>query len=207
MANKKTREEKIQERNQKNALGLTYDEQKKIGRRAHEMSDITWAGRLYSKYPYWNKKLTSVVFVALLISVLSLLTMWISVIARKPALLIGVYPDAEMLCFPRLRTVSGAESLTHNSYKDKCDELQRRAGRKWQAANAQLDASDPASIGDITRKIEYKDIEYSFNNSMLMKERERQAAAARANIPAYQQSALPPSQPPVVPGVTPSAVP
>ena len=200
---------KNKDKNEKNALGLTYAEQKKIGHRSYSMSDIVWAGRLYAKYPYWNRRLTHIVCVSLLICCLSLFAMWISVIMRKPALLVGVYPNAEMLCFPRLRTSSGGESSTHNSYKDKCDELIRRVGRSWQVENAQLDASDRLAVGDISQNQQYKNIEQAVQDILTRKAQEKAAALSDERRRAVTSSSYytDPNAPENIPGITPDITP
>lgn len=135
--------------------GLTYKEFKNVGKGGLELNDIAWAGRLYPKMPYWSKRLGQLVTLCFIITVLSLGIMWISVLMRSPALLLGVYPDGEVVCFPRLRNQTGQVVGLDKVYQKSCSAIDARVGRKWQLDNSNTE-SDTAAIGDIHTQVKYK---------------------------------------------------
>lgn len=138
--------------------GLTYKQFRNANKRGLELNDLAWAGRLYSKMPYWNQKLSTITTTCFVVTVLSLFVLLGSVLLRTPALLLGVYPDGEVVCFPRLLNKNGQESNLDNSYKKICSFIDARVGRKWQVNNSQAQ-SDQAAVGDITTKVHYKTVE------------------------------------------------
>ena len=138
--------------------GLTFKQFKDVGKRGWELNDISWAGRLYSKYPYWFKRLSQLTMILLFISVASLAVIWGSIFMRTPALLLGVYPEGQVVCFPRLIKVSGARSELHPSYADSCSMLDKRAGMMWQTENPDA-VSDVEAVGNLSNKVQYKTID------------------------------------------------
>lgn len=148
--------------------GLNFKQFRNAGRRGLEMSDIAWAGRMYSKMPYWNARLNRFTTVLLGVSVLCLGAMWVSVLMRQPALLLGVYPDGEVVCFPRLRTSDGQVSPIHPSYEGLCRRIDERMGKKWQVNNAES-ISDVSAIGNLKNAVQYtpvKEIEAKIRSAI-----------------------------------------
>lgn len=128
--------------------GLTYKQFRMVGKVGLWMNDLAWAGRLYSKYPYWFKRLTQLVYAALIISLLSLVVIWMAILLRPPVLLLGVYPDARVVCMPRILDEFGNIVARHSSYGPTCAALFNKAGLQWVAEEVKkqggrLPSSDP----------------------------------------------------------------
>lgn len=175
--------------------GMTFKEFRNAGRRPIDASDLVWAGRLYPKFPYWNRRLSNLSVGFMLVAVLSLAGVWGSVLLRKPALLLGVYPDGEIICFPRLRTLSGEPSTLHPVYVDQCAKIDERVGRKWQTNNTDA-ISDAAAIGNMNAQVVYKNVADIIQSRPVA----TQQAQVVAPAPAYSAPALDVNG---VPGVTP----
>ena len=170
--------------------GLTYKQFRNANKRGLELNDMAWAGRLYSKMPYWNKKLSSLTTICFTITILSLFVLLTSVLMRTPALLIGVYPDGEIVCFPRLLDKNGQENPLDSSYDKICSSIDARVGRKWQVDNSKAQ-SDKEAVGDITTKTKYhtvEDVEKTLAPQSL-----QPVSPSLAPNPASQSPAVPPS--------------
>lgn len=168
--------------------GLTFKQFRRIGHVPLEMNDIAWAGRIFPMAPYWFKRLSLLTFIFLLISALSLGATLTSVLLRKPALLLGVYPDGEIICFPRLRTSTGALSTLHPSYEPLCNSLDVRAGKKWQLDNAQKNESGTSQVGNIDKKVVYKAIDEITGLLPISKPQPVQEKAELPQLPAFYQN-------------------
>lgn len=130
--------------------GMSYKEFRHSGKVGLWMNDVAWAGRLFSKYPYWWKRLSFVVSAALIISVLSLAAIWLSILLRPPVLLLGVYPDARVVCMPRVVNYQGQSVPRHSSYNERCGALFVKSGLLWVVEEARktggvLPSSDPTA--------------------------------------------------------------
>lgn len=130
--------------------GMNFKQFRLSGKVGLWMNDLAWAGRLFSKYPYWWTRLSFLVSTALAISVLSLAAIWLSILFRPPVLLLGVYPDARVVCMPRIVNQSGQQVPRHSSYNERCASLFVKAGLIWVVEEAkktggQLPSSDPAA--------------------------------------------------------------
>ena len=111
--------------------GLTFKQFRTVGLSGVEMNDVAWAGRMYPVSAYWFRRLSRVLQALLVLCGASLLVIAVSVYLRPPALLIGVYPDGQMICFSQLVSTTGAPVPVHKSYAELCASLDKRTGRKW----------------------------------------------------------------------------
>lgn len=111
--------------------GLTFAEFKKINRTPIAMSDIAWSGRLFSSSQFWNSFFTKGIFYFSLVSVVCLAIIWVSLFLRPPALLLGVYPDGQMVCFPNLIDRKGQKVALDPAYFDLCSSLNKKGGARF----------------------------------------------------------------------------
>lgn len=130
--------------------GLTFKQFRNAGKIGLWMSDMAWAGRLYTKYGFWWNVLTKLVYAMLAISILSLALIWGSILLRPPVLLLGVYPDARVVCMPRILDEYGNVVQRHKSYNNTCAALFVKAGLTWVSEESKkndgkLPSTDPRS--------------------------------------------------------------
>lgn len=138
--------------------GLTFKEMKMVGKKSIALNDIAWAGRLYSKFHPIFEDLTKAIVVMLSISAICLAAIWISIFMRTPALLLGVYPSGQVICFPRLVTVDGKPTTLHSSYHDMCSSLEAKVGSKWQVDSSATQSDDQA-VGRIDEDVKYSTVQ------------------------------------------------
>lgn len=130
--------------------GMTFKEFRNANKVGLWMNDVAWAGRLYTKYPYWWEKLSKVVYIMLALSVLSLVLIWGSILLRPPVLLLGVYPDGRVVCMPRILDENGNRVIRHSSYNSLCGTLFNNAGLSWvleesKKNGGQMPSTDPSA--------------------------------------------------------------
>lgn len=143
--------------------GLNFKQFRIAGKSGIELSDIAWAGRLYPKYPMIWKRLNQLIVGLCAISILSLVIVWVSILTRPSALLMAVYPNSQVVCFPRLVNVKGQQVQLDREYMKLCSNLDIRSGKMWQTQNRTFN-SDTQAVGNfapsnsVANKIEYKKI-------------------------------------------------
>lgn len=146
MAKKK----KPQKKPQKYFGGLSYGELLRVNKVGFWFNDLTWAGRLYKRYPSWIKRLSMVITISLSLGIISLVLIWGSIITRAPVLLLGVYPDGRVVCMPRIYNRDGTIAKRHKSYGNMCSNLFDKAGLSWvveeaKKNNGKMPHTDPAA--------------------------------------------------------------
>ena len=115
--------------------GMTFKEFKNAGKFSLNLSDAVWAGRLFYKFPILFKNLNRGIVIMMSISILCLAVIWGSIFMRTAPLLLGVYPNGQIVCFPRLINTQGQAVSLDKSYKNLCKSLDDRDGMKWQNNN------------------------------------------------------------------------
>jgi hypothetical protein len=184
--------------------GMTYKQFRNAGKVGLWMNDLAWAGRLFSKIPYWWGRMSMVVWVALAICILSLGGIWASILLRPPVLLLGVYPDGRVICMPRVLDQQGHRVARHKSYNKDCATLFSKAGLEWvveqsRQAEGRMPSTDPMAEKEDPRpefRAPTTTTEY-IQKTM----RERQTSRQRAAVNALNAQTAPPS--PAVPPTTP----
>jgi len=126
---------------------LTFKQFRNVGKNGVELSDIAWAGRLFTKYPRIWATTTRLVAVFCSITILSLAVIWLSIFTRPPALLLAVYPNSQVVCFPRLIDNQGKRVQVNKSYQQLCQNLDIRSGKMWQTEN-RMSQSDNSAVGN-----------------------------------------------------------
>lgn len=170
--------------------GMTFKEFRNANKIGLWMNDVAWAGRLYTKFPYWWSRLARLVYIALALSMLSLALIWGSILMRPPVLLLGVYPDGRVVCMPRILDQNGQRVARHKSYNAQCAALFQNAGLQWvidetRKNNGQMPSTDPAAeqtdpsaeFGAVVTSIDY------FDELMLERQVERQRSNAETFVP------------------------
>lgn len=146
--------------------GLTFKQFRNVGKSGIELSDVAWAGRLIPKLPHIWSVLVKFITVLCALTVLSLLVVWVSILTRPPALLMAVYPNSQVVCFPRLIDNKGQRVTLDKRYVGLCDTLNTRSGKMWQTQNSD-EKSDTSAVGDIKAEVQYKQIkdlpQFDFN--------------------------------------------
>lgn len=146
--------------------GLTYKQFRAAGKNGLELSDIAWAGRLYPKYPLIWKRINQLIVALCCISILCLAVVWVSIFTRPPALLMAVYPNSQVVCFPRLINLKGQQVQLDRAYLPLCTNLDTRSGKMWQIEN-RSSKSDNQAVGNFkpsastavaSKPVEYKKI-------------------------------------------------
>lgn len=143
---------------------LTFKQFRNVGKSGIELSDIAWAGRLYPRYPLIWKRLNQVIVALCAVTILSLVVVWASILTRPPALLMAVYPNSQVVCFPRLITPKGQQMQLDKEYARLCANLDIRSGKMWQTQN-KSSKSDNQAVGNFipaaspeAKQVEYKKI-------------------------------------------------
>lgn len=143
--------------------GLTFKQFRNANKNGIELSDIAWAGRLYPRYPLMWKRVNQLIVVLCCLTILSLIVVWASILTRPPALLMAVYPNSQVVCFPRLINLKGQQVQLHKKYMQLCANLDIRSGKMWQTQN-RVAKSDNLAVGNFVpsasqnSKVEYKKI-------------------------------------------------
>ena len=152
------KKDKKNKKDEKLIEGLTFNEIKNAGKKPLAMNDIAWAGRLYSKFDTIFEDTTRAIVAMLVISAICIVLIWVSVFMRTPALLLGVYPSGQVVCYPKLVTLDGKQAVLHKSYREMCNDLEAKISSSWQIENSDID-SDNSAVGMAGEKAEYKTVD------------------------------------------------